>query len=570
MFQNHIEKILKKNINAREVCLESPPDPKLGDFAFACFAFAKEQKKSPADIAKVLAEKIKPDEYIQEVKATGPYVNFFINKAKLAEEVIKSVLKKKSAFGSSDAGRGKTVVIEYPGPNTNKPLHIGHMRNMALGSSMARIHESQGYDVRRVNIVNDRGIHICKSMLAYQKWGNGKTPESENRKPDHFVGDYYVLFNHKLKEHPGLEKEAQEMLQKWEAGDKEVIALWEKMNKWALDGFEKTYEHFGLQDFDKVYYESNTYKQGRKIVLDGLKKGLFEKRDDGAVIVDLSKENLGEKVLIRSDGTSVYVTQDLFVALQRHKDFRFDKSIYVVATEQNYHFRVLFTLLNKLGYTWADSCYHFAYGMVLLPEGKMKSREGIVVDADDLILEMEDMARSEISKRHDTLEEQTVHERGTVVGLAAIKFYLLKIDAIKDMTFLPEESISFEGDTGPYLQYTHARACSVLRKAKEQKLVPDLKIDFSLLEQPSEIALVQALSDFPEKTRDACENYRPHIIAQYLLSLGRAFNEFYHACHCLNEENKELAKARLVLIDCTRQVIDNGLNLLGIDAPEEM
>ncbi|MBW3005042.1 arginine--tRNA ligase [Candidatus Woesearchaeota archaeon] len=570
MFQNHIKELLKKILKAKEVSLEVPPDPKLGDFALACFAFSKEQKKSPVDIAKELAEKIKPDDFIKEVKATGPYVNFFINKAKLAENTIQDIAKKKDKYGHSDIGKKEVVVVEYPAPNTNKPLHLGHMRNMALGVSMANILESQGCKVKRVNLNNDRGIHVCKSMLAYQKWGENKTPEKEKRKPDHFVGDYYVLFCQKAKEDPKLEEEAQEMLRKWEADDKEVRALWKKMNTWAFKGFKETYKHFGLPKFDKEYFESNTYQQGKEIVMDGVDKGVFKERDDGAIFVDLSKQGLGEKVLMRADGTSVYVTQDLYLAQLKHNDFNFDKSIYVVATEQNYHFQVLFTLLKKLKFPWADGCYHFAYGMVLLPEGKMKSREGTVVDADDLMLEMEDLAREEITKRHKDLEEETVHERGTMVGLGAIKFYLLKIDAIKDMTFQPEESISFEGDTGPYLQYTHARACSVLRKAKEKKMVPDIKIKYNLLCDPSEIALIQTLSEFPAKIADACVSLRPHIIAQYLLTVGRAFNEFYHACHCLKEEDEELAKARLLLIDSARQVIKNGLNLLGIDAPEEM
>lgn len=562
--------LLKKELKTKDAVLEVPPDNKFGDFAFACFAFAKEKKKSPADIAKELAEKIKPDDYIKEIKAAGPYLNFFIDKSRLAEEITKEIFKKKEKYGYSDIGRKEVVIIEYPAPNTNKPLHLGHMRNMALGVSMANILESQGCNVKRVNLNNDRGIHVCKSMLAYQKWGEGKTPESEGRKPDHFVGDYYVMFCQKAKECPELEEEAQEMLRKWEAGDKEVRALWKKMNTWAFAGFKDTYRHFGLAKFDKEYFESDTYHLGKEIVMQGVEEGLFRKRDDGAVVVDLKKQGLGEKVLIRADGTSVYVTQDLYLAQLKYGDFKFDKSIYVVATEQNFHFQVLFTLLKKLKYPWAGGCYHFAYGMVLLPEGKMKSREGTVVDADDLMLEMEDLARAEIVKRQNDLEEQAVHDRGKMVGLGAIKFYLLKVDAVKDITFHPEESLSFEGDTGPYLQYTHARACSILRKAKEQGLVPGVNVDFSLLDNPSELALVQVLSEFPSKAADACVSMRPHLIAQYLLSLGRVFNEFYHACHCLKEENKELAKARLLLIECSRQVLKNGLALLDIIAPEEM
>ncbi|MBW3014654.1 arginine--tRNA ligase, partial [Candidatus Woesearchaeota archaeon] len=480
------------------------------------------------------------------------------------------IFKKKDKYGHSDLGKGKTVLIEYPGPNTNKPLHIGHMRNMVLGISMGNILGSQGYKIVRVNINNDRGIHICKSMLAYQKWGDGKTPESEGKKSDHFVGDFYVLYSQKSKENKELEEETREMLRKWEAGDKEVRALWEKMNKWAFDGFRQTYKHFGMPPFDKEYYESNTYKGGKEIVFDGLKKGLFQKKEDGAIFVDLSKEGFGEKILMRADGTSVYVTQDLYLAQLRYKDFKFNKSIYVVASEQNYHFNVLFTLLKKLGYPWADGCYHFSYGMVNLPEGKMKSREGTVVDADDLITEVENLAKEEIVKRHKRLKEDAVVERGTAIGLAAIKFYLVKVDAIKDVMFRTEESLSFEGDTGPYLQYTHARACSILRRAKEQDLESSTNVDYALLKHPLEISLVQELANFPAKTKEACELYRPHLIAQYLLSLSRLFNEFYHACHCLNEENKDLAKARLLLIDCTRQVLKNALILLGIEAPEKM
>ncbi len=570
MFKEHITKLLKKELKLKEITLEVPPDTKLGDFAFACFLLAKELRKNPVEIAKEFAEKIKPDDYIKEVKATGPYLNFFVNKAVIAEKTLKDIFKKKDKYGNSKLGKEKVIVIEFPAPNTNKPLHLGHLRNMCLGVSMANIFESQGYNVKRVNLNNDRGIHVCKSMLAYQRWGNNKTPESEGKKSDHFVGDYYVLFANKAKDDPKLEEEAQEMLRKWEAGDKGIRALWKKMNTWALGGFEETYKHFGLPVFDKVYFESETYKEGKGIVMDGVKQGLFHKRDDGAVVVDLSKESLGEKVLIRADGTSVYVTQDLYLALLKHEDFKFSKSIYVVATEQNFHFKVLFTLLKKLSYKWADGCYHFAYGMVLLPEGRMKSREGNVVDADDLMLEMEDLAKAEVLKRYKDLEEQKIHDRSKMIGLAAIRFYLLKIDAIKDMTFHPEESISFEGDTGPYLQYTHARACSVVEKAKEQKMKPAAKIDFTVLNNPSEIALINALADFSKNASDACESYRPHIIAQHLLVLGRAFNEFYHACHCLNEENKEISKARLLLIDCTRQVMKNGLHLLGIEAPSEM
>ncbi|MFC1742261.1 arginine--tRNA ligase [Nanoarchaeota archaeon] len=567
-----IEKIIDEvgSDGIDEGILEVPPDPKLGDYAFPCFVLSKKLKRAPNQIAEFLKDKIKTDDIISEVKNIGPYLNFFVNKEKVAEKTLRDVRDKKETYGHSDSGKGKTVLVEYPGPNTNKPLHVGHVRNMALGQSMARILETQGFTVKRVNIVNDRGVHICKSMLAYKRWGEGKTPESEDRKSDHFVGDYYVLYNTKAKDDDSLEQEAKAMIKKWEEGDKEIRALWNKMNAWAFSGFAETYKRFDLEPFDKEYYESNTYEGGKKMVLDGVKKGLFVKNEEGAVVVDLEAEGLGEKVLLRSDGTSVYITQDLYTANLRHDDYKFNKMVYVVATEQNYHFKVLFSLLKKLGHPWADGCYHFAYGMVNLPEGKMKSREGTVVDADDLMLEMEELAKDEILKRYKDMEVQAVHDRAKMIGLGAIKFYLLKIDAIKDITFIKEESVSFEGDTGPYLQYTHARARSILRKAESQGIEVSDDVAFGKLVHDSEIALVHALADFPDKVVEASEAFRPHIIAQQLLAIGRGFNEFYHACPCLQEEDKELAVARLLLVDCTRQVIDNGLLMLGINAPEEM
>jgi arginyl-tRNA synthetase len=554
-----------------EGILEVPPDPNLGDYAFPCFVLSKRLKKPPQQVAEFLKSKITPDDVIEKVESAGPYLNFFVHTTLIAESTLKEIFEKKEDYGTGEIGKDKTIVIEYPAPNTNKPLHLGHMRNMVLGDSISRTFQSQGYNVKRVNLNNDRGIHICKSMLAYQRWGEGKTPESEKRKSDHFVGDYYVMFCKKAKDDPELEKEAQEMLRKWEAGDKTVRALWSKMNSWAFEGFEETYKQFGIDEFDKVYYESETYAEGKKIVLEGLKKGVFQKRDDGAIVADLSEADLGEKVLLRADGTSVYVTQDLHLAQLKHKDFKFDRSVYVVATEQKYHFNVLFSVLRKLGYSWADGCYHFAYGMVHLPEGRMKSREGTVVDADDLILEMEELAKDEILKRHPELEVQEVHDRARIIGVGAIRFFLARTDALKDMTFSPEESIAFEGDTGPYVQYTHARACSILRKAKEAGMEdPDTGADLSLLKHDSEKALVNTLSEYPAKAQDACEAYKPHVIAQHLLHTARTFNEFYHACPCIQEKNKELAKARLLLIDCAKQVLSNGLGLLEIKAPEEM
>jgi arginyl-tRNA synthetase len=569
-FKEEIYELLKK-YGIQNIELEVPPDSKLGDFALPCFTLAKEKKKAPNAISEDLAKEIQAEGSVKEIKNVGPYVNFFIDKSKLAEQTIKKIFQETDLYGHSKTGEGKKVVVEFPAPNTNKPLHLGHMRNMALGACLANIIECQGYKVFRVNLNNDRGIHICKSMLAYKLWGNNKTPESDKIKSDHFVGKYYVEFAKKEKEDPKFTEDAQEMLRKWEAEDPEVRELWEKMNSWALSGFDSTYKHFGLLPFDKVYYESNTYKDGKNIVLEGLDKGLFQKRDDDAIVVDLEKEGLGEKVLVRADGTTVYITQDLHLANLKYNEFKFDRSVYVVATEQKYHFNVLFTLLKKLQYPFAEGCYHFSYGMVHLPEGRMKSREGTAVDADDLMTKMEDMAGEAIKERHDKLGEDEVKSRSQEVGIGAIKFYLLKNDANKDMTFNPKESLSFEGDTGPYLQYTHARACSILRKAKEEKnYAPSADIAFNKLTDESELALIDTLAQFPSKTGESFAGYKPHLIGQYLLTLARAFNEFYHSCPCIKEENEELAKARLSLIDCTRQTIKNGLTLLGITAIEAM
>ncbi|MBI5881290.1 arginine--tRNA ligase, partial [archaeon] len=469
-------------------------------------------------------------------------------------------------YGRSSIGMGKTVLVEFPSPNTNKPLHLGHLRNMALGESISNIMESQGYKIIRVNLNNDRGVHICKSMVAYSLWGEGKTPQSEGKKSDHFVGEYYVMFAQKEKEDPAIAEEAQEMLRKWEANDPEVRKLWEKMNAWALSGFEQTYKNFGLKKFDKVYYESNTYKKGKDIVMEGLKKGLFKKNDEGAIVVDLSSEGLGEKVLMRADGTSVYVTQDLYLAWLKHNDFRYDKSIYVVASEQKYHFQVLFTLLDKLGFDFVRGCYHFSYGMVLLPEGKMKSREGTVVDADDLMLEMEDLAKEAVIKRYKTLEEQQIHDRAKVIGLGALKFYLLMTDPVKDMTFHPEQSISFEGETGPYVQYVHARICSILRKYDGKA---SDEVDFKLLTHPLEKELAKKIGSFPDVVTQASEQCKPSVVAKYLIELGQMFNTFYAECPVLKADEKLMA-ARILLCDATRQVLANGLWLLGMKAPEEM
>ena len=566
LFKEAIIKLLKKEIKG-QIELETPPDSKLGDYAFPCFGLAKELRKSPMEIAKDLASKLKPNKYIKEIKSTGPYVNFFVSNEILNETILNEILKQKEKYGFSEK-KNKKIVVEFPAPNTNKPLHLGHVRNMLIGESLSRILEFNGYKLFRVNLNNDRGIHICKSMLAYKKWGDTKTPKSENKKSDHFVGDFYVLYNKKLKENPDLDKEAQEMLRKWEAGDKEIVELWKKMNNWAINGFNETYKTFGIKH-DKTYNESEHYDKAKDIVLDGLKKGIFKKDDDENVFVELEKYNIPNKILLRADGTSVYMTQDLMLAQLKYKDFKMDKSIFVVGSEQKLHFRQLFKILELIGFKNFDGCYHLAYGMIYLPEGKMKSREGTVIDADNLVGDMIALARKEIQKRHD-LDKKEIDQRAEQIGMGALIFFILKYDALKDFVFNPKESISFEGETGPYIQYAHARICSILRKFGKRidKSFLD-KTDLSLLKEKQETELIKLLGKFPDVVEDAASSYKPSLIARYLIDLSQSFNEFYHI-HQILKEKEELKNARILLIDSVRQVLKNGLNLLGIEAPEKM
>ncbi len=560
IFQKEIINILRKNTKLKDITLEIPPNPEFGDYAFLCFELAKKIKKNPSEIAQDLAKNIKLSDLIKKVEVKGPYLNFFVSKEALSKNVLIDVFKKKSSYGSAKKKKKEVVLIESPGPNTNKPLHLGHLRNMSLGISLSNIYNFLGYNVKNVDIINDRGIHICKSMLAYKKYGKNKLPD---KKSDHFVGDYYVLYNKKLKEDPNLDKEAQELLEKWEKNDKEVRALWKKMNKWAVDGMFETYKRFGMK-IDKPYFESDTYLKGKEIVMDGLKKGIFEKDDDGNIIVDLEKERLGKKVLIRANGTAVYITQDMALAGIRYKDYKMDKMIYVVGNEQIYHFKVLFKIFKILKYPFADSCYHLAYGMVNLPEGKMKSREGKVVDADDLMDNMVELAKKEIKKRHKDLQKKEIEKRSEQIGLGALKFYMLKPDSLKDMMYNPEESIKFEGETGPYVQYAHTRINSILSKTK----LP-IKVDYSLLKDELEQKLITLISQFPDKVTEAAKSYKPSIIANYLVELSQNFNSFYTKLPVLKAETG-LKEARLHLIIAVKQVLKNGLNLLGIEAPERM
>ena len=480
------------------------------------------------------------------------------------------------------------VMIEYSSPNTNKPLHLGHVRNNLLGWAVSQIAAANGNRVVRTNIVNDRGIHICKSMLAWLRWGNGETPESSGKKGDHLIGDYYVLFDKhyreevkalmaqglnedEAKQEAPLIKEAHEMLVKWEQGDTEVRSLWEKMNTWVYAGFDETYKALGVS-FDKIYYESQTYLEGKEKVEEGLKKGIFYRRPDNSVWADLTGEGLDEKLLLRSDGTSVYMTQDIGTAKLRFQDFPIDKMVYVVGNEQNYHFQVLSILLDKLGFEWGKSLVHFSYGMVELPNGKMKSREGTVVDADDLVATMIADARAtmDAAGKNDDMTEEEKQETARIVGMGALKYFLLKVDARKNMLFNPEESIDFNGNTGPFIQYTYARIRSVLRKAAEQGLNVEAGLPADVEISTKEEELIQHMAQFAEVVRTAGQDYSPSVIANYCYDLVKEYNQFYHDFSILKEEDEAKKMFRLVLSKNVAKVVRLGMGLLGIEMPERM
>ena len=479
-------------------------------------------------------------------------------------------------------------MIEYSSPNTNKPLHLGHIRNNLLGWSLAKILSAAGHNIVKVNLVNDRGIHICKSMLAWKQWGNGKTPETADIKGDHLVGDYYVKFDNEYKkeiEHltgEGMSREeaerkapliiqAQEMLRQWEADDSETVNLWKMMNNWVYDGFDATYKRLGVS-FDKIYYESQTYLLGKEIVMDGLLKEIFYRKADGSIWVNLTNEGLDEKLLLRSDGTSVYMTQDIGTACQRFNEYNIDELIYVVGNEQNYHFQVLALVLDKLGYPWAKNLKHLSYGMVELPAGKMKSREGTVVDADDLMNEMVATARemSQESGKLDGLTSEEAEKIVEIIGLGALKYFMLKVDPKKTMLFDPKESIDFNGNTGPYIQYTHARIRSVLRKATEMGIKINNSININISLNDKEILLIHAIYNFPGIITNAADTYSPALIANFVYDLAKEYNQFYHEYSILREENDEIRLFRLILSKNVAQVISTALDLLGIEAPERM
>ncbi|PID27697.1 MAG: arginine--tRNA ligase [Candidatus Cloacimonadota bacterium] len=555
---NILYKELSEFLEIEEIkkLIEIPPNEEMGDFALPCFVLAKKLRKNPKLIAEDLVSKLSDNEYFTKVEAVSGYLNLFVNRKILTEKVLTESLKE----GYGKGNEKSVTVVEYCSPNTNKPLHLGHLRNMAIGESVSRILQYAGHDVKKTCIFNDRGVHICKSMLSYRDFGKGSSPESENIKSDHFVGDYYVKFADRSKVDPDYEKKALQMLEEWEAGKKDVTELWEKMNNWAFRGFAETFELFGTE-FDKEYYESKIFRKGKEIILDGLKRGIFKKREDGAVIADLEEFGLGEKVLLRSNGTSVYIVQDIFLAYLKYLDFNYDKSVYVVGNEQEYHFKVLKKILQINGNKYADGIEHLSYGMVELPEGKMKSREGTVVDADDLIKSTADLAAEEIIKRNPESEENEVKKRSLIIALAALKYQLLKTETTKNMMFNPKEAIRFEGDTGPYLLYGYARASSILRKT-------DIPLDARGWEANSdEIRLIKKISRFREVQKNTADRLMPSMTAAYAFELCQIFNRFFHECPVLRSENPG---QRLALVAAFRNTMGTVLDLLGIEKLEEM
>ena len=568
-----------------------------GNLTLVTFSLLKTSRKSPEATAQEVGEYLKANcKAIADFNVVKGFLNLVI--APAAWIGLLNDIHANEKFGEQQVTADSPLaMVEYSSPNTNKPLHLGHVRNNLLGWSLSKIMEANGYKVVKTNIVNDRGIHICKSMLAWQKWGNGITPEQAGKKGDHLIGDFYVAFDKhyreelaaltaqfkgeglndeaakaKAEQESTLMKEARAMLVKWEANDPEVRALWEKMNNWVYAGFDETYKALGV-GFDKIYYESKTYLEGKKKVEEGLAKGLFVRKDDNSVWADLTNEGLDQKLLLRSDGTSVYMTQDIGTAEMRFKDYPIDKMIYVVGNEQNYHFQVLSILLDRLGFKWGKDLVHFSYGMVELPNGKMKSREGTVVDADDLIASMIQNARALSEDKVNKLEDITEAEKNEIariVGLGALKYFILKVDARKNMLFNPEESIDFNGNTGPFIQYTYARIRSILRKAAAQGIaIPTAVADNAPMNE-KEIALIQKMNDFGAAVAQAGIDYSPSGIANYCYELTKEFNQFYHDYSILNADTEDEKTTRLVLAQNVAKIIKNGMELLGIEVPERM
>ncbi len=589
--ENYISQIVSQSVealyrpvDAAQLQIQKTRKEFEGDYTLVTFPLLKLSRKSPEATAAEIGERIVADNRsIASFNVIKGFLNLSLAPSFWAERFAESAADEH--FGEA-APTGRTIMIEYSSPNTNKPLHLGHIRNNLLGYSVAQILKANGHNVIKVNLVNDRGIHICKSMLAWKLYGGGETPASSGLKGDHLVGKYYVEFDKhykaeikqlveggmsedEAKKNAPIMREAQEMLRKWEAKDPEVYGLWQTMNGWVYDGFDVTYKALGV-DFDKVYYESQTYLLGKSLVQEGLDKGVFFRKEDNSVWIDLTADGLDQKLLLRGDGTSVYMTQDLGTALRRFEDNKLDDMIYVVGNEQNYHFQVLKLVLKKLGYDWSDNIYHLSYGMVELPEGKMKSREGTVVDADDLMADMVATAR-EMSDELGKLDGCTKEEADAIcnmVGLGALKYFILKVDPKKTMLFDPRESIDFNGNTGPFIQYTHARICSILRKADEAGIDRRSHDCAELL--PEEIELIKSLADFPNAVASAGENFAPSIIASYAYDLAKTFNGYYHDHSILREEDGQKRAMRLMLAAEVARILNKAMKLLGIDVPQRM
>jgi len=555
-----------------------PPNPNLGHFGVACFPLAKQFRKSPVEIAEKLAANMAPDGVLQKAVATGPYLNLTVSTAVLFGDLCSEIISEDTSYGESSAGSDKRVMVEYLSPNTNKPLHLGHLRNGALGMAVAKLHETTGHWVVKANLINDRGIHICKSMLAWQRWGDGSTPESAEKKGDHFVGDWYVRFAQEADKDADLENQIQKMLQQWEAGDRETVDLWKTMNAWVYDGFFRTYENFGLE-FDAFYYESDTYKLGKDAIRKGLKAKVFAKDAHGNTVFQLPAKKFGQEkngaakkvTVLRPDGTSLYITQDIATSILKIEEHNLNFSIYVVGSEQEYHFKCLFQILADLGYEWAKDCYHLSYGMVYLPEGKMKSREGKIIDADDLIAEIKKLAEEEIRQRdpEGTLSDDEVKSRAQKIGIGAVKFYLLRVRPTQSINFDPAESISFDGFTGPYCQYAYARIFGILEKAGPAGLELE-NADFAQLGNPEELQLLQKLIEFPAEVEGATRELNPSRVAVHIFNTAKSFNQFYNKHPVIKAKSEALVHARLALIKATAVVLKKGLNLLGIAVLENM
>ena len=600
MTVNAVKALYGQDIEASSVQVQKTKREFEGHLTIVVFPYLKMSRKGPEQTAGEIGTWLRENvEEVSSYNVIKGFLNLVISTSAWMDML--NDINSDPEFGTrKSTDESPLVMIEYSSPNTNKPLHLGHVRNNLLGGALSNIMAANGYRVVKTNIVNDRGIHICKSMLAWLKWGNGATPESTGKKGDHLIGDYYVEFDKhfraevksllpanyaeldekaqeeakaKAEKESPLMQEAHAMLVKWEAGDPEVRALWERMNNWVYAGFDETYRRLGVS-FDKIYYESQTYLEGKKTVMEGLEKGLFFRKEDGSVWADLTENGLDQKLLLRSDGTSVYMTQDIGTAQLRFKDFPIDRMIYVVGNEQNYHFQVLSILLDRLGFKWGKDLVHFSYGMVELPEGKMKSREGTVVDADDLMDEMIETARATSADlgKLDGLSKEEQDEIMRIVGMGALKYFILKVDARKNMTFNPKESIDFNGNTGPFIQYTYARIRSIMRKAADEgiKLETRLYADEAAQISEKEIGLIQMLNGFQDVVRQAADDYNPSVIANYCYDLAKEFNQFYHDFSIMHEPSRELKMFRLVLAQNVGKILKLGTGLLGIELPDRM